>query len=89
MYLCRKSWKGLLLHTKLWDKLETSRLSFYQRMPPSLSLPSLTGRNTFACPNVLSCSRDVLALVVHGVRVYPRLAPSSGIFCYESFARNE
>ena len=34
MYLCRKSWKGLLLHTKLWAKLETSRLSssFYRRM---------------------------------------------------------
>ena len=32
MYVCRKPWKGLLLHTKLWDKLETSRLSFYQCM---------------------------------------------------------
>ena len=32
MYVCRKPWKGLLLHTKLWDNLETSRLSFYQRI---------------------------------------------------------
>ena len=90
MYVCRKPWKGLLLHTKLWDKLETSRFSLYQRIlgPVFLFLLSPGKTRTLAC--FLLFKRRACSSCPWCARL-PTFCSlrHPEFFLYESFARNQ